>query len=305
LKRGIELFTGVVFLGALLFLSLENVFGAAFSLLPQNAILRIPRGSSVIYDQIYAINGGIAETMDIYFPPGRRALRRCVMFIHGGGWKFGDKFPCPHLYLLNAGYVVASINYRLSWQAKFPAQLQDVGDALKFLRIFAGPYGINPRQIAVMGESAGGHLAALLGVTGRGVTKPNMVIGICGPYNFLTEVEQAERSCCCRRNAHLPDSFETELLGFRPPERPEETKKACPSLLVEPGEPTGPVVLFQGETDQLVAPDQAREFRDRLGAAGKICFLITNLRDHAVLGPGSAELILAFLEALLPYGQAV
>ena len=102
-----------------------------------------------------------AHRLDLYLPAARPAP--VVVFLHGGGWSHGDKFPCPAAPLAAAGFAVASVNYRLTTVARFPAQLDDVRRAVTWLGDHAADYGLTADRIGVWGVSAGGHLAALLG----------------------------------------------------------------------------------------------------------------------------------------------
>lgn len=88
-----------------------------------------------------------------------------VLYIHGGSWRTGDRKECPVKWLAEHGYAVASIDYRLSQQATFPAQIHDCKGAVRWLRANASSYGYSSEKIAVVGSSAGGHLAVLLGLT--------------------------------------------------------------------------------------------------------------------------------------------
>ena len=89
-----------------------------------------------------------------------------VVHIHGGGWKGGSKFPCPVVAMVNRGYVVASIEYRFSQKALFPAQIQDCQAAIRWLRANAKAYNIDTEHVGVDGGSAGGHLSALVATAG-------------------------------------------------------------------------------------------------------------------------------------------
>ncbi|MEZ0294897.1 MAG: alpha/beta hydrolase fold domain-containing protein, partial [Candidatus Methylacidiphilales bacterium] len=113
----------------------------------------------------YVTGGGERQMLDVYANPDPKAP--LVIWIHGGGWVGGSKSPCPAVVLLNRGFSVASINYRFSKTAKFPAQIEDCKAAVRYLRAHARELGINGDIIGVAGASAGGHLVSLLGVTGN------------------------------------------------------------------------------------------------------------------------------------------
>ncbi len=111
-----------------------------------------------------------AHRLDLVAPAGHRGALPLIVYIHGGAWIGGDKWDCPGAILVKAGYAVASVNYRLADQAKFPAQINDLKAAIRYLRAHARQYNIDAQKIGVWGHSAGGHLAALLGTT-CGVTE--------------------------------------------------------------------------------------------------------------------------------------
>ena len=107
--------------------------------------------------------------LDLYRPPAAETPVPVIVWLHGGGWFTGDRTLAPDLaqHVIATGMAVASIEYRLSGQALFPAQLHDVRAAIRFLRASAGRFGLDPRAVGVWGASAGGHLAALAGLTGH------------------------------------------------------------------------------------------------------------------------------------------
>ncbi len=110
-----------------------------------------------------------AQKLDIYLPSEDKGPFPVIVFIHGGAFKMGDKSSFevnPALEGLKHGYAVVSVNYRLSGEAIFPAQIQDVKAAIRFIRANAGKYHLNSNKIASWGASAGGHLSAMVGTTG-------------------------------------------------------------------------------------------------------------------------------------------
>jgi acetyl esterase/lipase len=123
----------------------------------------LPAGTSAKYDVPYVEGGGKSQSLDIFVPAGAAKPMPLVIWIHGGGWQQGDKAQSPAVGLLRWGYVVASINYRLTDEAIFPAQINDCKAAVRWLRAHAEEYHIDPDHIGAWGASAGGHLVALLG----------------------------------------------------------------------------------------------------------------------------------------------
>jgi acetyl esterase/lipase len=196
-----------------------------------------------------------------------------VVYVHGGGWHAGDKSQFPSALLRNAGYATASINYRLSREAPFPAQILDCKQAVAFLRANAKTLGIDPTHIGAWGGSAGGHLVALLGTTGDAkspswATTPgisNSVAAVCdwcGPSDLLSVQAQSSP----RRKLSQPV---VELLGGTPSERPELAKEASPVTFAHKGCP--PFLIMHGTSDDVVPIEQSRELSDALKAKGVDC----------------------------------
>jgi acetyl esterase/lipase len=125
----------------------------------------IPAGFHAVRDVPYVVHAGRSRMLDVYLPNRRTAPRPLLVWIHGGAWESGDKSFPPGLGMLPRGYVVASINYRLSREAVFPAQIYDCKAAVRFLRAHAAEFDVDPSRIGAWGCSAGGQLAALLGTT--------------------------------------------------------------------------------------------------------------------------------------------
>src|SRR5262249_32110326 len=148
------------------------------------------------------------------------SLSPVVLWIHGGGWKFGDRKSGPDLkrFFASRGIAMASIDYRLTGEAIFPAQIHDGKTAIRWLHEIAPAYDLDPERIGVWGASAGGHLAALAALSGDGVLEPERpehaghttrvaaVVDGYGPIDFL------------KMDAHRPLLKESELdPAARPP----------------------------------------------------------------------------------------
>jgi acetyl esterase/lipase len=132
----------------------------------------IPAGFHAVRNLQYVLYGSPSQTLDVYVPDHFTAPRPLIIWVHGGAWMSGDKTGAPGLAFLTHGFVMASINYRLSGEATYPAQIEDCRSAIRFLRANAARFDIDPTRIGVWGHSAGGHLVALLGATNghRGYT---------------------------------------------------------------------------------------------------------------------------------------
>src|SRR5262249_3763894 len=130
---------------------------------------KLPEGTKVHRNLEYVKGGHERQRLDLYVPAKADAPVPVIVWIHGGAWLGGSKAGGgPALAFVGKGYAVASINYRLSQHAVFPAQIEDCKAAIRWLRANAKRYNLNPERIGVWGASAGGHRVALLG-TSRGL----------------------------------------------------------------------------------------------------------------------------------------
>lgn len=232
-----------------------------------------------------------------------------IVWVGGGAWKASTPFrqiPCLSYYARN-GYVVASIDYRVSGMEPFPAPIQDVKAAIRYLRFHAGEYGIDPEKIAVMGDSAGGHLAALAGTSGDGETfgTPDLpdvscevqaVVDLYGPSDFL-QMPGANQP----EIGFLWQTPESLLLGGHPAVKEEMARKASPVTYVK--EQTPPFLLLHGTKDSLVNVKQSEILYDALKSAGVEADLYELVgADHATphfVQPEIQKLILTFLNRRL------
>ena len=196
--------------------------------------------------------------LDLYAPRGVAAVP-LIVWIHGGAFQDGDRRYLPETYPpnsvfdrpLDAGMAVATIDYRHAAEASFPAQLNDVGAAIDYLREHAAAFGIDARRIGVWGESAGGALAALEGLTG------GRVAAVVAWY-ALTDVR--------RMHADAVDSIETKWLGAPPSAVPELAAAASAVEQVHAGAP--PFLIVHGAADTVVALSHSQRLHELLVAAG-------------------------------------
>jgi len=126
----------------------------------------LPPGTQVHRDLEYVAGGHARQKLDLYLPARSDRPLPVLVWVHGGAWLGGSKENCPAVPLVARGYAVASINYRLSQHATFPAQIEDCKAAIRWLRAHAGKYHLDAGHIGAWGASAGGHLVALLGTSG-------------------------------------------------------------------------------------------------------------------------------------------
>src|SRR5580658_8954164 len=120
-----------------------------------------------VADQVYSLAGGSARLADLYIPDATIGTCPVVIWLHGGGWRFGDRRLAPDLtsFAQRSGLAVVSIDYRLSDEAKFPAQAEDVKTAVRWVRRVAGQFGFDGDNIGLWGSSAGGHLAGCAAIS--------------------------------------------------------------------------------------------------------------------------------------------
>ncbi len=227
----------------------------------------------VAKDLVYRSVGDKKLKLDVYMPQQTSSPVPVVVWIHGGAWRSGDKEKPPALPLINRGYGVVSINYRLSQEAIFPAQIEDCKAAIRFLRSKAALLGIDPNRIGVWGSSAGGHLAALLGTSGdvkeleggpENVEFSSRVQAVCdffGPTDFL---RMDDTPGIMQHNA--VDSPEASLIGGPIQENPEKVVRANPITYITPDDP--PFLILHGEEDKTVIPSQSTLLAEALKKAG-------------------------------------
>jgi acetyl esterase/lipase len=218
--------------------------------------------------------------LDLYLPDDDATARPAVMLIHGGAWVAGSKNNMRGMAerLARSGYAAASIDYRLLPEGRFPRMFQDVGCALAFLQQESSRFDIDPGRIALLGYSAGGHLAALLGVAwDEPAFRPDCAAG--SPSRPRASIPGAGVYDLRENDGELMK----DLLGGSPSEVPERYILASPMAMVDPGEP--PLLLIGGGADWFVDTDQAAPMRDALRAAGGEADLLMLAGTGHLLGP--------------------
>ncbi|HET6407680.1 MAG TPA: alpha/beta hydrolase, partial [Chthoniobacteraceae bacterium] len=238
--------------------------------------LSIPAGFKAVRDVEYVTGGGASRSLDLYLPEAKpdKPLP-LVVWIHGGAWLGGNKDRPNGIALLRAGFAVASINYRLSQEAIFPAQIEDCKAAIRFLRAKAADFGIDGGRIGAFGSSAGGHLVALLGVSadrkewevGDHLDQSSQVQAVCdwfGPTNLLTMGAQSGPNS--RLDHDAPDSPESKLIGAHVPKAPDKASAASPLSYVTSDD--APMLIVHGDADPVVPVKQSETFYAALEKAG-------------------------------------
>jgi acetyl esterase/lipase len=215
-----------------------------------------------------------AQKLDLYVPEAGEGPFPVFVHVHGGAFAIGDKRDVHLLsYLpgLERGYAVASVNYRLSGEAIFPAGLQDVKAAIRWLRAHGGEYGLDASRIAVGGGSAGGNYAAMVCVTsgvemfddpdlGNMGYPCDVLAGVdwYGPTDFLKMDEQLAASGLGPCDHGQPDSPESRYLGATIAKVPEKVRLANPMTYVHEG--MAPMLIQHGTADCSVPYQQSVEF---------------------------------------------
>ncbi|HYR59251.1 MAG TPA: alpha/beta hydrolase [Chthoniobacteraceae bacterium] len=238
----------------------------------QQARPELPADARKFMDVPYVAGGHPAQKLDLYLPakPGGPLL----VWIHGGGWRSGSKANPPGLAMVAQGYNVASLEYRFSQDAIFPAQIEDCKAAIRWLRAHATEYGYDPKRVGVWGASAGGHLTALLAVTGNvrdfdvGENLGQSSAIQCGldwfgPADFPAYDPELPTPMVKREN---PDSVLAQLFGGPISQHLELAKRGSPVTWVT--KDAAPLLIMQGTKDPLVPLEQSQRLYDKLKAAG-------------------------------------
>jgi acetyl esterase/lipase len=235
---------------------------------------------TIIADLPYANNDNPRQQLDLFLPkqPVLNGPLPVIVFVHGGGWRKGDRrsgFTMLAPLIASGRFAGASIGYRLTDEASWPAQIHDCKAAIRWLRGNAGKHGLNADRIAVIGTSAGGHLVAMLGTSG-GVaelegdlgafvglsSRVQCVVDFFGPSDLATMGGWHDQ----------PDSPEALLLGGPIPENQDLAQSASPIYYVSDDDP--PFLMIHGTADPLVPFGQSVELQKKLEGSGVTAFLI-------------------------------
>ncbi len=261
--------------------------------------------------------GGVPLLLDVYLPAAGADSQDPVagpvpgiVHFHGGGWRVGERSslgPVTDGFALTAferfaaaGFAVVSADYRLSSQAVFPAQLQDAQAAVAWLRAHAAEYNVDPSRIYAWGDSAGGHLACLVGLgaspdaSTAGFDSPVAAVAAWYPPTDLFRMG-AQALPDAVANADDPGSREALLIGVQPADAPDKAAAASP--LTYAGEHAPPFFLAHGTADRFVPAAQSTTLAAALEAAGAdVEFLLIEGADHmwslADNSPAAAQKVL-------------
>ena len=239
-----------------------------------NPVMNIFPQGTILHANIPYNNDTLKKhLLDIYLPANPKVKLPLVIFIHGGGWLSNDKYADMGYMkktvaeITGSGFALASIDYRFSTQAIFPAQMLDCNRAISFLYDNADRYGFDKTRFAVMGFSAGGHLASMVGLSKNNNINTFYMPGASKSFYFKAVVDfygPSELQLFPGRNdSKSPEGL---LIGAAPLERPDLAKAASPVTYVDKNDP--PFLIIHGEKDELVSPDQSRLLSSWLKLAG-------------------------------------
>lgn len=238
-----------------------------------------------IKDIVYATVDGKPLGLDIHLPAAV-SQPRLIVWVHGGAWTTGNKTAYP-TFLVEHGFAVASLDFRSTNEAKFPANVHDIKASIRFLRAKAKEYGYRADRIAIVGASSGGHLAALVGVTGGNEelegnegkysdesSSVQAIVSYFGASDLTTILAQSTPTGLAVRVPALD-----RLFGASPEKSPELAKLASPIFHVDREDP--PVFILHGDQDRQMPVNQALELKWAYENAGRsVDMLILHGVDH-------------------------
>lgn len=251
---------------------------AASAEFPSDKFQQSTAAVEVIQPVVYGTGGGRDLQAAIYVPKRGDGPFPAVVFVHGGGWRGGSAihFSRQSMILAEAGYVCICIEYRLSGEAPFPAQIEDVKCAVRFMRAHADKYKVDADRIAVGGGSAGGHLA-LLAASSGGVEEfegdggwggYSSAVQAAGGFNPAVKIEGKGRGSVL------------QLIGAGYTEAPDRYRAAEPETWLDPNDP--PVIIMHGTADRIVPYGEAVHYISALRSNGVPAELYTDFDvDHA------------------------
>jgi acetyl esterase/lipase len=247
---------------------------------------RVPDGVKVRRNIPYVTDGHERNLLDLFVPENVDGPLPLIIWIHGGGWQNGSKENCLPLRqgYTQQGYAVASINYRLTSHAVFPAQVEDCKAAIRWLRAHAAENNIDPDRFGAWGSSAGGHLVALVGTSGdvsefdvgEHLKTSSRVQAVCdyyGPTDFTVFVTTPGYESHAK-----VDSPEGKLVGGLVMENAEKAARLNPITYVSKDDP--PFLIIHGDSDGTVPFNQSQLLYEAMKEAG------TSVHFHTIHGAG-------------------
>lgn len=269
----------------------------------------------VMREVTYCTMAGIPLKMDIHYPQTGYGPWPVVIYVHGGAWMAGNKLdPFGDVdvpALTRAGYMAISVMYRIAPDYPFPAMVEDVKCAVRYLRAHAAEYNLDPDRIAARGASAGGHIVSLLGLADASAgwdvgeyleysSRVQAVVDIFGPSDLTDEAFAADM------NRELAAMF-----GIQTPTR-EMLRLASPITYIKPGAP--PFLILHGDKDSTIKLKQSEDFYRALVAAGVPAELIVvrngehgfipiDAEDTVPARAAITQIMISFFDKYLGSGQ--
>jgi acetyl esterase/lipase len=250
-------------------------------------------------------NPDSVQNLDLFVPPGKGPFP-LVFWIHGGGWHSGGKGGSGiHLALkfLPKGFALASINYRLTADAPFPAQIEDCNAALLYLRQRAADFHLDKDRVGTLGHSAGAHLAALMAVTGdsqRFAAEAGASAGVQAAVCWATIADLDRERGDWPETSMMHHGTSAPLWAFFPGKSYDGAfaRTASPASYVHAGAP--PMIIVHGAQDKLVPPGQAVAFAEALKQAGvAVTLRVDPDRGHDVMNAHATDEAVAFFQRIL------
>ena len=280
---------------------LGAALGLGLALAPMSSAGAAPR---VVRDLSFAKVDQSELKLDLYLPTAAAPVG-LIVWVHGGAWRAGSRSSVEVLGLVERGWAIASVDYRLSPVAKFPAQVHDIKAAIRFLRAHAAQYGYPASRVVIAGSSAGAHLAALVGVSNRerelegsvgaDTAQPSdvqAIVSLFGASNLTTILGQSTPHGLDVRVPALD-----LLLGGQPESVPELARLASPVFHVDATDP--PLLLLHGDQDTQMPINQSHELEGAYEKLGlPVRFVVVHGSGHG--GPAfTSDTQLALIDDFL------
>jgi acetyl esterase/lipase len=274
---------------------------SAQQLQPTDTLPPASSGITAYKDLPYVLGGLERQKLDLYIPVDGEGPFPLIIWIHGGAWKYGSKDGCIPLPWVAKGYAVASINYRLSQDAKFPAQIMDCKAAVRWLRAHAKQYKIDRDRFIAWGDSAGGHLASLLGTAGDAVEwEPGPPAESSRVQAVIDWYGRADLTRVCT-DPGMAEHPVAQLLGGSGERVAEIALKASPITYVSNDDP--PFLIMHGDVDKTVPVQQSEALAEALKKKDvPVTLVILHGVDHGgqeFLKPEKVKIIDSFLKEYL------
>ena len=264
-------------------------------------------------DQVYSHAGGKSRLADLYLPSLPAGKAPVIVWVHGGGWRFGDRHLAPDLsrFIAERGFAIVSFDYRLSDEATFPAPIEDMKTVVRWVRSIAEQYNLDGDHIGLWGSSAGGHLAACAALSGESQFRSDEYAGFTsnvqavldgyGPTDFSridadripVEAQRVDVESVSVPNllpANHPESFESRFLGTPVGTSPREVALANPITYARPGAP--PFLILHGRHDPLMPWQQSLLLFEALrGAGNDVTLMVLERLGHGFFNNSKLDFV--------------